>query len=331
MSSQALESAMALVKDEFKLFEEDIFSLLSSSVEIVKEVSEYLIGSGGKRIRPLLMMLSARACGYQGLDHIPLASVTELIHTATLLHDDVIDEGAIRRGKISTNKRWSNSISVLIGDYILAQAMTRLAQTNNMWFLQDLSKVVTKMAEGELLQLLQTQKPSFSKDLYFSIIEKKTASLFSWCCRTGAMFGEEPERREKLFKALSDYGYFFGLAFQITDDILDFTGDPSVTGKGLFLDLEEGKITLPLLLAVLEKQELKDDIFVILNSPFEERQNQRILALVEQIRVCDAFEKSKKVAQQLVDKAILMLGELSDSCFKSSLESLARYLVERVS
>jgi octaprenyl-diphosphate synthase len=217
---------------------------LDSDVVLVRQVADYLIGGGGKRLRPALLLMAAQACGYRGSHHYTLAAVVEMIHTATLLHDDVVDESELRRGKPTANARFSNAASVLVGDFLYSRSFQLMVTVGSMRVLEVLSTTTNVIAAGEVLQLMNSGNPDLSEAAYFEVIERKTAKLFEAAARLGAVIAEAPPERED---ALSRYGTHLGTAFQLIDDVLDYAGDAETIGKNVGDDLREGKPTLPLI------------------------------------------------------------------------------------
>ena len=217
---------------------------LQSDVALVNQLSFYIINSGGKRLRPLLLLLSARAFDYQGEQHINLAAVVEFIHTATLLHDDVVDASEMRRGKQTANSVWGNEASVLVGDFLYSRAFQMMVEAQDMRVMQILSEATNVIAEGEVLQLLNCHDPETSEEQYFEVIRSKTAKLFEAAAQLGAVLSQQDAVLEE---AMCIYGRHLGTAFQLVDDVLDYSADSDAIGKNVGDDLEEGKPTLPLI------------------------------------------------------------------------------------
>lgn len=217
---------------------------LDSSVTLVNTVAAHILSSGGKRVRPLLLLLSARLCGYPGREHYQLGSLVEFIHTATLLHDDVVDEADIRRGRRTARKVWGNQISILVGDYLYSKAMAQIVEFRSHGMNEVLAEACTKMAEGEVLQLYYNGNPSMPESDYIKIVEHKTAGLIAAACRMGAILADASEEKQS---ALFRFGQYLGIAFQVADDTLDYNADGERLGKTLGQDLRQGKATLPLL------------------------------------------------------------------------------------
>ena len=244
------------IQDAFNLTKEDIIKTenlfkdnLVSDVYLIEKVGEYILNSGGKRLRPLMLLLSSRLCGYRGSEHIKMAAVVEFIHTATLLHDDVVDNANLRRGKSSANNVWGNGSSVLVGDYLLSKAFSIAVRNGDLRVMKVLADTTTRMAEGEVAQLIKHSDTDTTEDEYLDVITNKTAVLFSASCRIPAILSDAPPEKEK---AMSDYGMEVGIAYQLTDDCLDYTSKDEDLGKPIGNDLKEGKVTLPFIKAYRE-------------------------------------------------------------------------------
>jgi octaprenyl-diphosphate synthase len=240
-----LQDILKEYKSDMERMETRIHDSLGTDVALIQQVSKYILGAGGKRFRPLLHLLSARLCGCRGHDaEYVIGSVVEFIHTASLLHDDVIDEAKVRRGRSSANSIWGNQASILVGDYLYSKALFHGVRLHNQRVMDVLSETTTAMSEGEVLQLMQIQNPDMTEADYFRIVECKTGVLITAACRLGAIISKAPLSQED---ALTAYGRKLGLAFQITDDTLDYAADQKQLGKALGKDLDEGKVTLPLI------------------------------------------------------------------------------------
>lgn len=231
-------------RHELEGVEDQVRKNLDSSVTLVNTVAAHILNSGGKRIRPLLLLLSARLCGYAGRDHYQLGSLVEFIHTATLLHDDVVDDADIRRGRRTARKVWGNQISILVGDYLYSKAMCQVVEFRSQGINEVLAEACKKMAEGEVLQLYYNGNPAMPEADYLTVVEHKTAGLIAACCRMGAILAEASEAQQD---ALFSFGQYLGIAFQVADDTLDYTANGDSLGKTLGQDLRQGKATLPLL------------------------------------------------------------------------------------
>jgi len=237
-------SILSQVEDDLKRVEGEIEKNLHSSVPLVAHISRYIIRSGGKRLRPLLMVLAARLTGYQGEEHYPLSIVFEYLHAATLLHDDVVDSAELRRNQPAANTIWGNPAAVLVGDFLLATSFALAVSSGNLKTLRVLSDTTTAMAEGEILQLINSNNLEISEEDYIEVITRKTAILIAAACQIGAIFGRADAGREE---AMRRFGLNLGIAFQLRDDVLDYIGSEEEVGKPIGQDLSEGKITLPLI------------------------------------------------------------------------------------
>ncbi|HEY0834537.1 MAG TPA: polyprenyl synthetase family protein [Azospirillum sp.] len=245
-STTPLDDLTALVDDDLRAVNELIIAKMQSSVELIPQLAGYLIAAGGKRLRPVLTLAAARLCGYQGDDHKMLATVVEFIHTATLLHDDVVDESDLRRGLASANAVFGNKASVLVGDFLFSRAFQLMVEVGSLDVLRILSNASAVIAEGEVLQLQTTNDTETSEQAYLEVIKGKTAELFAAACRVGAVVASRPQAEEM---ALNDYGMNLGIAFQLVDDVLDYSAKQAKLGKTVGDDFREGKITLPVVLA----------------------------------------------------------------------------------
>jgi octaprenyl-diphosphate synthase len=295
---------------------------LDSNVVLIRQIAEYIIGSGGKRLRPMLVVLAARACGYQGPHHITLAAIIEFIHTATLLHDDVVDESDLRRGQESAHAVWGNAASVLVGDFLYSRSFQMMVKIDSMRVMEVLSHATNTIAEGEVEQLLNMHDPEVSEDSYFSVIEKKTAKLFEAACQLGAVLAGRLDLEEQL----ATFGRELGAAFQVADDVLDYTADADTLGKNIGDDLAEGKPTLPL---ILSRKYLNREDQSIIDETIRQGGIERIDKIVQLIRDCGALEESMKIARQRADAAADSLEPLPASAWKEAMTSLASYSVSR--
>jgi octaprenyl-diphosphate synthase len=239
-----MDATLALIGEDLKNVELQFKKDLQSDVPLIRKVGEYVLSSGGKRIRPALLLLAAKLCGYCGDRHVPLASVIEFIHTATLLHDDVVDSANLRRGIASANALWGNEASVLVGDFLFSKSFSLMVADGDLAVLKVLSAATTIIAEGEVLQLVSTSDMDLSEESYIEVVKCKTAILLSAACQAGAILGKASPELET---ALSDFGLGLGIAFQLMDDTLDYVASEEQFGKSIGHDLEEGKITLPLI------------------------------------------------------------------------------------
>ncbi len=296
---------------------------LHSQVALVRQVSEYIINSGGKRLRPALVVLSAGSFGYTGTFHYNLAAVVEFIHTATLLHDDVVDESEMRRNKETANALFGNAASVLVGDFLYSRAFQMMVEVDNMNVMQVLADATNTIAEGEVLQLLNCRDPDVNEENYLRVIRFKTAKLFEAASRLGAILGNASPEQEQ---AMAIYGMHLGTAFQLIDDVLDYSGDHHDTGKNLGDDLAEGKPTLPLIYAMQTgTTEQADQV----RKAIEEGGTNGFEHVLDIIQQTSALDYTRKCAQAEVETATAAIADLQDSEHKECLMQLARFAVTR--
>ena len=296
---------------------------LRSEVVLVQSIAEYIVNSGGKRLRPALLILSANACGYRGDEHYTLAAVVELIHTATLLHDDVVDESSLRRGRPTANAEFGNAASVLVGDFLYSRSFQMMVRLNRMRVLELLSDATNVIAEGEVLQLLNCRNPDVDEARYLDVVRRKTAKLFEAAMRLGAVLAGADRALED---ALADYGTHLGTAFQLIDDVLDYSGDAAVIGKNLGDDLAEGKATLPLIHAMTHGTPEQRRM---VRNAITEGGLQDFAAIQSTIESTGALVYARQVATAEADRASLALVHLADSNHKDSLLQLAAFAVRR--
>jgi octaprenyl-diphosphate synthase len=315
------------VREDLARVEEEIATQSSSALEPVAEIGNYLLSGGGKRLRPALLLLSARFCGSHSEAAIRLGAVVELIHSATLVHDDVIDEADVRRGRASANSRWGNHMSVLAGDWLYMQSFRIALRERNFRILDILIELTQNMVEGELLQLTQLGRLEQTETEALDLAFRKTACLLSGCAQLGAVIADRDRHTEQ---ALAEYGRFSGLAFQLVDDLLDFTASPKILGKPVLNDLKEGKITLPLIYA-LESSGAAERRMV--NTILEEKgfvsvRRDQITTLV---RSTGAIDRTLHLAQDFATKAKACVQNLVDSDYRRALLALPDFILERES
>ncbi len=319
-----LQEVFGLYEHELKIIDDRLKDLFKSKVYQIPYIGNYLIEGGGKRIRPLLLILSAEIAGYSGDAHLTLASIIESIHTASLLHDDVIDSAEIRRGKSSAHSMWGNQVVILVGDFLYSNALRHAVMQKSQKIMETLSEATTKMTEGEILQLIKTGDPDITEDEYLDIISSKTGGLISAACRIGAILGSLPENKEN---ALAHFGMKTGLAFQMADDILDYTAEESELGKRLGKDLKEGKITLPLIYLLKTASDMEiEEVKNMIKSGFTKRSLKKILKL---LRKYNAIELSLHKANDIITDAKKELSVFSDSPTKEALFTVADYTLQR--
>ncbi|MDH3998946.1 MAG: polyprenyl synthetase family protein [Desulfuromonadales bacterium] len=314
-----------LINEDIKRVEAQFCEDLTSRVPLIRTVGEYILDSGGKRVRPMLLLLSARLAGYQGDDHIGLASVVEFIHTATLLHDDVVDSAVLRRGQDTANTVWGNEASVLVGDFLFAKAFSIMVGAGNLDILKTLSDATTRMAEGEALQLVSTCELDIDEARYIEVVQNKTAVLISAACRCGAILGKCSAEQEA---ALATFGMELGIAFQFMDDALDYVADQAKFGKVCGQDLLEGKVTLPLIhtLNCCSAQE-RAKVEQIVNQ--DQLPAQDLAYVVDLIQRYDGIVFTRERALVLIDRAKSALSAFDDCEAKEALFRLAGYVISR--
>ena len=296
---------------------------LHSEVVLINQLSHYIIGSGGKRLRPLLALLVARACGYQGDKHIDAAAIVEFIHTATLLHDDVVDESDMRRGKQTANNVWGNQAAVLVGAFLYSRSFEMMVDIGSMRVMEILSTATNTIAEGEVLQLLNCRDPDTTEARYMEVIHSKTAKLFEAACQLGAVLAGLNSEQEQ---AMARYGMHLGTAFQLVDDVLDYTADAAEMGKNVGDDLAEGKPTLPLIIAM---QRSAAPTQAILRKAVEEGGLNELDTIMQAIQQTDAIAYTLQRATRETELAIENLSVLPASDYKQSLENLAWFAIKR--
>ena len=323
MTTATLEPVQRFIADEMRAVDEVIRARLHSEVVLVRQVSEYIVGSGGKRLRPALVLLAAGACGYSGTAHYQLAAVVEFIHTATLLHDDVVDDSDLRRGRATANSLFGNPASVLVGDFLYSRAFQMMVELRNMRVMEVLANATNTIAEGEVLQLLNCNDPDLDEDGYLRVIRYKTARLFEAAGQLGAIVSQASREVEE---GLARYGTHLGTAFQLIDDVLDYSGDHVQTGKNLGDDLAEGKATLPLIYAMRQGTAPQRDVIraAIEHGGLEEFRP--VLAAIEET---GALAYSRGAADTEAQRAIASLEPLPNSPYKDSLLQLAAFAVSR--
>jgi octaprenyl-diphosphate synthase len=313
------------IEDELKKVEEQFDANLMSETPLIKKVAKYVISSGGKRIRPILVILASKLCEYKGDEHIRLAAVIEFIHTATLLHDDVVDNAPLRRGKASANIIFSNEASVLVGDYLFAKSFEILSRMNNLKVISAYADATTLMAEGEVKELVKTADIKTTEKEYLDIIIKKTAVLFACASQIGAIVSSKGEDFEQ---NLYNYGLNIGIAFQLMDDALDYTSKSKKFGKFIGNDLKEGKMTMPLIHALerCTKLEKEDFMKIIYKKKVSKSDLESVLKLINKY---DAIDYTIQKAHEYIEKAKSNIKIYDDSVSKRSLMILADYVIER--
>ncbi len=318
-----LESVRLLVADDLKAVDGLIERRLHSSVVLVNQIAQYIVSGGGKRLRPLLVLLGARACGYRGDQHVHMAAVTEFIHTATLLHDDVVDGSQLRRGRKTANAVFGNEASVLVGDFLYSRACQMMVDLRNMRVMELMADTTNIIAEGEVLQLLNCGNPETSEEQYLQVIRAKTARLFEAAAQLGPILSESPQEQEH---ALARYGLHLGMAYQLVDDVLDYDGSASEIGKNVGDDLAEGKPTLPLIHAMRAGTPAQA---AIIRKAIEHGGRDYIDAVIDAVESTGAITYTSRAAAAQADSALEALTEIPPSPYRDALESLAEFSISR--
>ncbi|MCE5282832.1 MAG: polyprenyl synthetase family protein [Deltaproteobacteria bacterium] len=309
--------------NDLKQVEEHMEMYLGSEVRLIPEIIHHLIGSGGKRFRPLLLLATADLCGYRGERRYPLAAVIEFIHTASLLHDDVIDRAETRRGKPAANHLWGNAASVLVGDFLYSKSFKLMTDHGNPAILKLLSTTTNTMSEGEVFQLMKAGDVNLTEKEYLLIVEKKTSILISAACAVGGILGNAPDNR---IEALTRFGMRLGTAFQITDDTLDYVAREEEFGKAIGQDLKEGKLTLPLI-RTMKKCNPEERAFI--RKGIEEKNEEATAEIMALIGRYGGIDYALAKAKACIDEARGFLAGFEDSEARTALSSIADYIIER--
>jgi octaprenyl-diphosphate synthase len=321
--SASLDPVRALIAPDMAAVDALIRRRLASDVVLIGQVAEYIIGSGGKRLRPAVLLLCAGACDYRGPHHHELAAVVEFIHTATLLHDDVVDESELRRGRRTANAQFGNAASVLVGDFLYSRAFQMMVGVRSMRVMEVLAEATNTIAEGEVLQLLNVHNAGVDEGAYLEVIRRKTAKLFEAAARLGGILGGVPPELEE---GLAAYGAHLGTAFQLIDDVLDYSGALHETGKNLGDDLNEGKPTLPLIHVM---QRGTPTQAALVRRAIEEGGREVFAEVLDAIRATGALEHARACALTESARAQEAIAALHNSNYKRSLLHLATFAVER--
>lgn len=326
MNTPSMNQILDLVKNDLVKVNEAIQAELTSDVALINQLGNYIISSGGKRIRPVIALLIAKALNYQGDKHIITAAFIEFIHTATLLHDDVVDESDLRRGKSTANALFGNAASVLVGDYIYTRSFQMMVRTESFKVLTIMSAATNVIAEGEVQQLINCNDPDITKEQYLDVIYRKTARLFEATSHSAAVLAGASEKQEL---ALQEYGKYLGTAFQIIDDLLDYSADSNQKlGKNLGDDLNEGKPTLPLLHAMHHTKNAQDA--TLIRQAIEQGNGRQLLDRILNIMdECGSLDFTLQTAQKEAQKAFDVIAILPDSPYKQALQDLALLSVKR--
>lgn len=319
-----LEKIIDLTAPDMAAVNTTILDQLNSDVVLINQLGHYIISGGGKRIRPMIAVLVARALGYQGTKHITIAALIEFIHTATLLHDDVVDESDMRRGKATANAAFGNAASVLVGDYIYTRSFQMMTSLESLRVLTLMSAATNVIAEGEVLQLMNCNNPDITEENYMQVIYSKTARLFEAASQSAAILSDATEEQEI---ALQNYGRYLGTAFQLIDDLLDYSSDGTTLGKNTGDDLNEGKPTLPLLHAMHNGT---PEQTAMIRQAIEEGNGRHLLEpVLAAMQQCGSLNYTRQRAEEEADKAIAALQVLPNSDYRLALEGLAHIAVQR--
>lgn len=319
-----------LVKDIYQVVEQDfqqvnelILEQLRSDVPLVEKIGQHIIESGGKRMRPLLVLLACKSLSYNKQDHALLAAIIEFLHTATLLHDDVVDTSDLRRGKATANAKWGNAPSVLVGDFLYSRAFEMMVQLGDMKIMDILSKSTRVIAEGEVMQLMNVKNPDVSEAKYMDVIQGKTAQLFEASSHSGAVLAQANAKQEE---ALRLYGHHTGMAFQLVDDVLDYVGNAEELGKNVGDDLAEGKPTLPLIYAM---QNASKEEAQLIRQAIRKGGTENLAEIIAIVQACGAIDYTNQKAREHVDAAITAISVLEDTPAKHALAALAELALSR--
>ena len=318
-----LNDIRALVREDLEQLDKTIHDRLASDVVLVNQVAHYIVGGGGKRLRPLLVLIAAKACGYRGMHHVDAAAIVEFIHTATLLHDDVVDGSDRRRGRDTVNTVFGNQASVLVGDFLYSRSFEMMVDIGEMRIMDVMAGATNNIAEGEVLQLMNIQDPDTSEACYREVIYRKTARLFEAGAQVAAILSGMNGSREA---ALVAYGRHLGTAFQLVDDALDYSASAEELGKNIGDDLAEGKPTLPLIYAMQKGTPAEARL---IREAIENGGRDQIGAIMRAIESTGALEYTARSAEKEAAAAVGALAEIPDSDYKSALEGLARFAVAR--
>lgn len=322
-NSSRTAAALALIAGDMNTMDTVIARRLQSDVPLVAQVSQYIIAAGGKRLRPALVLLMAGALGYRGEQHFNLAAVVEFIHTATLLHDDVVDESTLRRGRSTANEVFGNPASVLVGDFLYSRAFQMMVEVGNMRIMQTLAEATNVIAEGEVLQLMNMHDAALSEDGYLRVIRSKTAKLFEASARLAALLAQSSPAVEQ---HCADYGQALGTAFQVIDDVLDYDGEVLEMGKNLGDDLREGKVTLPLIIAMQRGTEAER---ATIEQAIQGGDTEKMAEIIAIVQKTGALQATRDAAAAEAQRALDALHNLPKNAYSEALEQLASQLLTR--
>ncbi|MEZ5524856.1 MAG: polyprenyl synthetase family protein [Pseudomonadales bacterium] len=312
-----------VVDEDFSAVNQLILDQLHSDVDLVETISQYLVDSGGKRIRPLLVLLAANCCSYEGKHHILLAAIIEFLHTATLLHDDVVDMSEMRRGRSTANAVWGNAPSVLVGDFLYSRAFQMLVQLGNLPIMSIMANCTNQIAEGEVCQLTNARNPDLTEQAYRDVIQAKTAILFEAAAETAGILSGVSEEQQL---ALKKYGAHLGMTFQLVDDLLDYNGAAEEMGKNVGDDLAEGKMTLPLIQTLLNST---PENARLIREAVKENKPEHAEQIIALVKSSDALSYTLHQAELEANLAIQQLDQLPDNTYRDALRDLAKQALNR--
>ncbi len=318
-------AAFHLAKDRLELVEREIAALRDSDIPLVHEIAVYLLGTGGKRVRPAMVALCAQACGYRGSGDVDLGVIVECIHTASLVHDDIVDGATVRRGQKPANRVWGNQLAVLFGDFLYAKSLAMSVALGKLRLVEVLTDATSRLVEGEMLDVIHNGHAELGVDAYMDIIDRKTASLFAGCAQAAAVLADSPPEQEA---ALAGYGHDVGLAFQLVDDLLDYDADAIRLGKEPGTDLREGKMTYPLIHLLRKGDEsIRSLAISCLGQP--DRVAESFVEVVDGMRAAGSLEATLHTAQRYAEQARTALAVLSPSEAREALAELPDFVVRR--
>jgi octaprenyl-diphosphate synthase len=318
-----IQAVYTLVADDMRAVNDLIAARLQSEVVLINQMGHYIINSGGKRLRPIMVLLSARTFGYPGRDHISLSAIVEFIHTATLLHDDVVDASELRRGQETANSIWGNEASVLVGDFLYSRAFEMMVEVGKMDVMEIMAHATNTIAEGEVLQLLNCRDAGTTEERYLEVIRSKTAKLFEAAAELGAVISDQGTEQRQ---AMCNYGIHLGTAFQLIDDVLDYSAAPEQIGKNIGDDLAEGKPTLPLIYAMRHGNATQS---AFVRQAIEEAGRGNIAEVIQAIESTGAIAYTARAAQRETELAMAALEAIPSSPYKDAMYALAAFAVKR--
>lgn len=320
---EILTKIQTLLSEDLAATDQLILTQLNSDVAIIQTIAQHIIGSGGKRLRPLLVLLSANYFGCNSSEHHELAATIEFVHTATLLHDDVVDASQMRRGKDTANQIWGNQISVLVGDFLYSRAFQLLTRRNHNAVMKVLAQTTNLIAEGEISQLVNRYNPDITEAAYLEVIRRKTACLFSAAAEAGALLGQCDAAAQQ---AMAEYGLHLGIAFQIIDDLLDYSSPQCETGKNMGDDLTEGRATLPLIYTL---QHCSAEIAEKIRNGIRQGDIEQLNYIIEAMNSVQALDYARAIAQKHADQALSALAPLPNNAYRQAMEQLTSFVLHR--